>query len=364
MTPTPQRKIIHIDADSFYASVEMREHPEFQNKPLAVGGQPGSRGVIATCNYLARRYGVHSAMASSHAVKLCPDLIFRPPNFELYREISGQIRAIMTRYTDIIEPLSLDEAYLDVTDSAHLNGSATRIAQAIRNAVKHELRLTVSAGVAPNKFLAKIASDWQKPDALFVITPAQVEDFVAKLPVGKINGVGKVTNRKLHDMGIDTCADLSTIDMHTLVSRFGRYGTRLYQLARGIDDRPVESSRIRKSISVENTYLKDLHNTQQIEQHALKLYEDLCQRAGKLKADARFHKRYVKVKFDDFSQTTLEETLDNDQSWQDPTQFRRMLIQAWKRSEKPVRLLGIGLRLFAPKESSKLIQLDLFKHTD
>lgn len=359
-----QRKIIHIDADAFYAAVEIRENPTLANFPIAVGGQPGKRGVIATCNYIARQFGVHSAMASSHALRLCPNLIFISPHFSLYREVSYQIREIMLRYTDLIEPLSLDEAYLDVSDSTDFKGSATLIAEAIRQAVKDELSLCVSAGVAPNKFLAKIASDWEKPDGLFVITPDQVEAFIQTLPVKKINGVGKVTAKKLTDMGIETCGNLCDFSQEVLTQKFGRYGLRLYQLARGIDNRPVESTRIRKSLSVEHTFSIDVKNFVDIEEHSRKVFDELCKRAKKLKHDAIIHKRYVKVKFNDFTQTTLEETLPtqlrSESSWQNASEYGRMVKQAWLRSEKPVRLIGMGVRLLVPKNSSEFIQLDLF----
>ena len=361
MTQAKQRKIIHIDADAFYASVEIRENPQLAYKAIAVGGEPSRRGVIATCNYIARMHGIHSAMASSQAVRLCPDLVIVPPNFKLYKQVSENIREIMLRYTDTIEPLSLDEAYLDVSDVETHDGSATRIAEAIREDVKKELSICVSAGVAPNKFLAKIASDWKKPDGLFVITPSQVDDFVLTLPVNKINGVGKVTTRKLHDLGVQTCGDLQELALTTLSEKFGKYGARLYELSRGIDQRPVQVSRSRKSLSVEHTFSKDLHNEQDIENKAPKLYQELCERAEKLKPDEKINKRFVKVKFSDFTQTTLEESFNiSTEAWQKPEEFTRMLLQAWRRSKKPVRLLGVGIRLLAPSQSSKFLQLELF----
>jgi DNA polymerase-4 len=361
MANTKQRKIIHIDADAFYADVEVRENPQLALKPIAVGGAPSRRGVIATCNYIARKYGIHSAMASSYAIRLCPDLVIVPPNFKLYKEVSAQIRDIMLRYTDILEPLSLDEAYLDVTDTEHFNGSATRIAEAIREAVSKELSIDVSAGVAPNKFLAKIASDWEKPNGLFVITPCQVDAFVLKLPVNKINGVGKVTTQKLNNLGVHTCQDLQALGLHTLSEKFGKYGARLYELSTGIDLRPVQTSRTRKSLSVEHTYSKDLYTTHDIEAKLPKLYQELCDRAKKLEPDAKINKRFVKVKFSDFTQTTLEESFNmTTETWDNSLEFKRMLIQAWLRNEKPVRLLGLGLRLLTPTHSSNLMQMDLF----
>ena len=267
----------------------------------------------------------------------------------------------MQRYTDIIEPLSLDEAYLDVTDATHFNGSATRIAEAIKQAVNKELSIHVSAGVAPNKFLAKIASDWEKPDGLFVITPPQVEAFVLKLAVNKINGVGKVTTKKLNALDVHTCGDLQTLGIHTLSEKFGKYGARLHELSHGIDHRPVQTSRIRKSLSVEHTFSKDLYTSHDIEEELPKLYQELCERVKKLEPDAKINKRLVKVKFNDFTQTTLEESFNMaTDSWEKPKEYTRMLLQAWRRSEKPVRLLGIGIRLLTPSHSNNLMQMDLF----
>ena len=354
------RKIIHIDADSFYASVEMREHPELKDLPVAVGGRPGSRGVIATCNYMARQFGVRSAMPSSQAQKLCPQLVFLPPNFDLYRDVSTRMRAIMQRYTDLIEPLSLDEAYLDVSDSEHFSGSATRIAEAIRSAVLDELRVTVSAGVAPNKFLAKVASDWNKPDGLFVITPDQVDDFVANLPVNKINGVGRVTTQKLADLGVNTCRDLQALEKPLLLKRFGKHGLRLYDLARGKDERPVQTSRVRKSLSVEHTYGNDLTSDRELHERATHLFEKLIQRVVRRDETFSINKRFVKVKFADFRQTTLEETITPAQKWQDLPAFLAMLDEARSRSEKSVRLLGLGVRFQHAPESGVGEQLRLF----
>ena len=256
----PQRKIIHIDCDCFYAAIEMRDDPSLAGKPLAVGGSPDKRGVVATCNYDARAYGVRSAMPMRTAVKLCPDLTIVRPRMDVYKAVSRQIHQIFRDYTEIIEPLSLDEAYLDVSDSPHFNGSATRIAREIRRRVASELHITVSAGVAPNKFIAKIASDWRKPDGMFVVTPEQVDEFVAALPVNKLHGVGKVTAEKMARLGIRTCADLRDWNKLALAREFGSFGERLYNLARGQDDRVVQVDSRRQSISVENTYDQDLPN--------------------------------------------------------------------------------------------------------
>lgn len=348
------RKIIHIDCDCFYAAVEMRDDPRLANRPLAVGGSPDKRGVIATCNYEARAYGVHSAMSSRHAMKLCPDLLIVRPRFDVYRAISRQIRAIFSIYTDKIEPLSLDEAYLDVSDSPHFSGSATRIAEDIRRRVAREINITVSAGVAPNKFLAKIASDWRKPNGLFVITPEQVEDFVAALPVKKLHGVGKVTAEKLARKGVRTCQDLREWSRVALVREFGAFGERLWALCRGIDERPVEVDSRRQSLSVEYTYDEDLPDLQSCLQRLDELYEELQKRLERLDSSYRPEKPFVKIKFHDFTQTTLEQA----GAGMDKPSFAQLMQQAFVRGNKPVRLLGIGLRLHDLKGEAK--QLELF----
>jgi DNA polymerase-4 len=355
-----QRKIIHIDADSFYASVEARDQPALQGKPLAVGGKADRRGVIATANYEARGFGVHSAMASSRAMALCPGLLILPPRFELYREISAQFHAIFSDYTHLIEPLSLDEAFLDVSLSDHCQGSATLIAAEIRQRVKDELDLVVSAGIAPNKFLAKVASDWNKPDGMFTITPEQVDAFVLQLPVKKINGVGKVTAGKLRKMGVQTCGDLQTLPLEKLVKRFGKYGQRLFNVARGVDNRKVQSSRVRKSISVERTFAEDMDTMPAMLAAVDELLVELARRFGKI--DDRYFpiKRVIKIKYNDFTQTTQEEMIGvSGEPWNDAAQFHRLVTAAWPRGAKPVRLLGAGLRL-QPLDDGDLEQLTLF----
>src|SRR5688572_8550149 len=247
----PMRKIIHCDCDCFYAAIEMRDNPALREVPLAVGGRPDQRGVVATCNYEARRYGIHSAMATAQALKLCPHLVVIPPAMDKYRAASKQILAIYHDYTDLVEPLSLDEAYLDVSESTHCKGSATLIAQEIRQRIFATVGITASAGVAPNKFVAKIASDWHKPDGLCLVRPDEVDAFVAALPVKKLHGVGKVTAAKLNKLGAETCGDLRSWTLADLEQHFGRFGTRLHDLCRGIDEREVSTSRERKSISTE-----------------------------------------------------------------------------------------------------------------
>lgn len=348
------RKIIHIDCDCFYAAIEMRDDPRLAGRPMAVGGSAERRGVIATCNYEARAYGVRSAMSSRHALKLCPDLEIVKPRFEAYREASREIHAIFRDYTDLIEPLSLDEAYLDVSESQWYAGSATRIAEDIRRRVARTLHITVSAGVAPNKFLAKIASDWRKPNGLFVITPDQVEAFVAALPVAKLHGVGKVTADKLSRLGIDTCFDLREWSRLALAREFGSFGERLWGLARGIDERAVQNDSRRQSVSVENTYDNDLPDLASCLERLPELLDSLNERIARMDSSYRPDKPFVKVKFHDFSQTTMEQA----GAGRDLESYRKLLGQAFARGGKPVRLLGVGVRLRDLRGAHE--QLELF----
>lgn len=348
------RKIIHIDCDCFYAAIEMRDDPRLAGRPMAVGGSAERRGVIATCNYEARAYGVRSAMSSRHAMKLCPDLSIVKPRFEAYREASREIHAILRDYTELIEPLSLDEAYLDVTDSQWFSGSATRIAEDIRQRVSRKLHITVSAGVAPNKFLAKIASDWRKPNGLFVITPPQVEAFVAELPVNRLHGVGKVTADKLARLGIVTCLDLLDWTRQALVREFGSFGERLWGLARGIDERAVQNDSRRQSVSVENTYDNDLPDLATCLERLPELLLSLNERIARMDSSYKPGKPFVKVKFHDFSQTTLEQA----GAGHDLDSYRQLLSQAFARGGKPVRLLGVGVRLLDLRGAHE--QLELF----
>jgi len=251
------RKIVHIDMDAFYASVEQRDDPSLRGKPVVVAWQ-GKRSVVCAASYEARRYGVRSALPAITAERLCPDAIFIKPDFVRYKAVSLAVRAIFERHTALIEPLSLDEAYLDVTENRTALPTATRVAKAIRKQIHDELNLTASAGVAPNKFLAKIASDWKKPNGLFVIQPHEIQAFLLPLPVGRIPGVGKVTEERMKQAGIQTVADIHAMNLTTLENHFGRYGVRLYELARGIDHSPVVANRLSKQISAEDTFPEDI----------------------------------------------------------------------------------------------------------
>jgi DNA polymerase-4 len=255
--PAALRKIVHVDMDAFYASVEQRDDPAMRGKPVVVAWK-GKRSVVCAASYEARRFGVRSAMPAVTAERLCPQAIFVPPDFTRYKAVSRAVREIFQRHTDLIEPLSLDEAYLDVTENKTRLPTATKVAIAIRRQIREELSLTASAGVAPNKFLAKIASDWRKPDGLFVIQPKDVDVFLPPLPIGRIPGVGKVTEARLQQIGIQTVGDLRTFKLDTLETQFGRFGARLYELARGIDHSPVTPDRPTKSISAEDTFEQDI----------------------------------------------------------------------------------------------------------
>jgi DNA polymerase-4 len=251
------RKIIHVDMDAFYASVEQRDDPQLRGEPVVVAWR-SSRSVVCAASYEARRFGVRSAMPAVRAEHLCPNAVFLPPNFPRYRAVSREVREIFKRHTDLIEPLSLDEAYLDVSENKTGLPTATQVARTIREQIRSELDLTASAGVAPNKFLAKIASDWKKPDGLFVIQPDDVDAFLSPLPVGRLPGVGKVTEEKLKSFQVQTVADLRALDLSTLQRRFGRYGVRLHELARGIDDNEVIPDRPTQSMSAEDTFEQDV----------------------------------------------------------------------------------------------------------
>jgi DNA polymerase-4 len=334
------RKIIHIDMDCYYAAIEMRDNPNLRTVPLAVGGRADRRGVIATCNYLAREYGVHSAMATGYAMKLCPGLVVIPGRMNYYKEISTRIRHIFSRYTDLIEPLSLDEAFLDVTGSDLFRGSATAIAKDIRNTIKNELDLTASAGIAPNKFLAKIGSDENKPDGQFVIPPENVESFVRTLDLGKIPGVGKATLKRLNANQLYTCADVQYWERNQLIRSFGAFGELLYHRCRGIDDRPVRLDRDRKSLSVEHTYPRDILTVSACEEEASHLFDELTARLNR-NAEGRLIKtQQLKLKFADFTSTTVE----RQSSHLDYKLFQALLPIAWRRGKgQGVRLVGLGV---------------------
>jgi len=348
------RKIIHIDADCFYAAVEARDNPALKGLPVAVGGSAERRGVVAAASYEARKFGVHSAMASATAIKRCPQLILIPGRMSAYRQASRQMQSIFADYTDLIEPLSLDEAFLDVSHSKQCKGSATLIAQEIRQRINDTVGITVSAGIAPNKFLAKVASDWNKPNGQYVITPDRVDAFLANLPVKKLWGVGKVTAKRLEKLGIETCDDIRRYDVFQFVELFGNFGEHIHKLAHGIDNRLVVSEWRRKSISVENTYAQDLPDLAACLQKIPELIDLLTKRMERLDDDYQIHNSFLKMKFRDFSQTTVERLYSK------PVKQDLSILceEAWQRGKIPVRLLGVGVRLNDLTESGG--QMDLF----
>ena len=354
-----QRKIIHIDCDCFYAAVEMRDDPSLRDLPIAVGGQ-GGRGVVTTCNYRARAFGVRSAMPGGEARRLCPDLVMVPLDMPRYRDVSRQVMAIFREITDLVEPLSLDEAFLNVSEVEAYQGSATLIARHIREQVRERVGITVSAGVAPNKFLAKIASDWQKPDGLFVITPDDVDGFVRGLPVEKLFGVGKVTAGKLHDRGIQTCGDLQQVGQPELVKAFGKQGLRLWDMAHGRDERPVVVTRVAKSVSVERTFSRDLPGKAACQQVMPGLVDDLNRRLERKSGRKPLHKLFIKIRYSDFSTHTLERVRDPGAA-QEPEadEFGPLLDELVTDEQRPVRLLGVGVRF--REDSAPVTQLRLFE---
>lgn len=351
-----QRKIIHLDCDCFYAAVEMRDDPSLRNVPLAVGGE-GGRGVVTTCNYRAREFGVRSAMPGAEARRRCPGLVFVPPDMARYRTVSRQVMDIFRELTDLVEPLSLDEAFLDVSDVDSHRGSATLMARYLRERVRDEVGITVSAGVAPNKFLAKIASDWNKPDGLFVIQPDDVAGFVLELPVEKLFGVGQVTAAKLHEMGLRTCGDLQRIGAEQLTERFGKQGYRLSEMANGRDDRPVVVTRIAKSVSVEHTFSRDLPGRAACEAELGALVDDLNRRLSRKSGTKPVHKLFVKVRYSDFSTHTLERVREN---IREPgvADFQPLLDELMTDPGRAVRLLGLGVRF--RNDDAPVMQLRLF----
>jgi DNA polymerase IV len=357
------RKIIHIDMDAFYASVEQRDKPELTGKPIAVGGLPEGRGgVVATCSYEARKFGVHSAMLSKRALQLCPQIIFIKPRFDVYKKVSKQVREIFHRYTDIIEPLSLDEAYLDVTEDKQKIGSAIDIATLIKKAIKEELNLTASAGISINKFVAKIASDMKKPDGLTFIGPSKVQSFVESLAIEKFYGVGKVTAEKMKSMNIHTGADLKKLSERELIQHFGKVGKFCYQIVRGIDDRPVEPNQETKSIGAEDTFPEDLTTIEQMNKELEKIAPVVQRRLTQHQLKARTVT--LKIKYSDFKVITRSK------SFAEPVDDLELLVDTAKElllstepDEVRIRLFGISVSNFGEKTIARKIipgQLPLF----
>jgi len=351
------RTIAHVDMDAFYASVEIRDNPELEGLPVVVGGDPGKRGVIAAASYEARRYGVHSAMPSRTAVRLCPDLVFVPARHALYAEVSQQIRAILERFTPVIEPLALDEAFLDITSSGRLWGEAESIGRRIKDDIRNELDLTASVGIAPNKFVAKLASDLDKPDGLVVVAADAVQKLLDPLPVSRIWGVGKSGERRLRQLGITTIRDLREQPPCSLEDRFGVWGSHIWKLARGIDARPVVTDSEAKSISHETTFEQDIADREILTEVLLDLTEQVATRLRR--HDRTAHTVNVKIRYGDFTTLTRAHSRDGSTNitreiWQTA---RALLNRALTERPDPVRLLGVGVSGF--NEATE-IQADLF----
>ncbi|MCY7102797.1 DNA polymerase IV [Streptococcus oralis] len=342
------RKIIHIDMDAFFAAVEIRDNPKLKGKPVIIGSDPrqtGGRGVVSTCSYEARAFGIHSAMSSKEAYERCPQAVFISGNHEKYKAVGLQIRAIFKRYTDLIEPMSIDEAYLDVTENKLGIKSAVKIARLIQQDIRQELHLTASAGVSYNKFLAKMASDYQKPHGLTVILPDQAQEFLKQMDIAKFHGVGKKTVEKLNQMGIYTGADLLDVSEVTLIDRFGRLGFDLYRKARGIHNSPVKSDRIRKSIGKEKTYGKILHDEEDIKKELTLLSEKVALNLSKQDKAGKII--ILKIRYADFSTLTRRKSLP--QATQDASQISQTALQLYEeldKKEKGIRLLGITVTGF------------------
>lgn len=354
------RSILHIDMDCFYAAIEVRDHPSLKGKAVAVGGR--ERGVLTTANYEARKYGCRSAMPTFKALQLCPGLIVMPTRFEVYREESRKVRDIFSRYTQLVEPLSLDEAYLDVSSNQE---KGVQIASQIRGRIEEETGLTASAGIASNKLLAKIASDWKKPNGQFEIKPGEVEEFLEHLPVRRLHGVGRKTEERLASVEVLTCGDLQRISKYELADLFGNWGLELHALCRGVDNRPVRVDRIRKSVSSETTLKEDLEDFPAL----VEVMEELrskVEEAVKAKYQQRIIRSLVvKLKFSDFTQTTAERAPGadaRDTEGKGAIEGRvclELLAEAWSRGGgKGVRLVGVGVR-FADAGNKSQLQFNL-----
>lgn len=352
------RKIIHVDMDAFYASVEQRDHPEYRSKPIVVGGTPEQRGAVAAASYEARQFGIRSAMPARIARQRCPYVIFVKPRFDAYRAVSQQVREIFDRYTDLVEPLSLDEAYLDVTDNLVGERSAIAIAQSIRKDIREETQLTASAGVSINKFLAKIASGMDKPDGLYVIRPEQAAAFVETLPIDKFHGIGHVTARKMRDLGISTGADLRQWTESDLVQQFGKVGRFYYRVARGQDDRPVNPNRIRKSIGAEKSFSPDLETLSEMEE----AIANISQRVG-LRLQQQQRSGYtltLKIKYSNYRQVTRNHTQAQLIQADQLQSLGHALLHQHVELHEKVRLLGLTVsNLEPPPSEMAFVQLTL-----
>jgi len=354
--PSPFRRVLHCDMDCFYAAVHMRDDPSLVGKPVVIGGRPESRGVVAAASYEARRYGIHSATPSSRAKRLCPEVIFIPPDFRRYHRESEKIFAIYGEITPIVQAVSIDEAYLDVTDHLGSHGSATELARAVKRRVREERGLTVSIGVGPNRLIAKIASDFDKPDGLTVVPPRKVLGFLEPLPVRRLHGVGPATERALVEMGAETVGQLRRLSVEALAARFGRHGRTLFEFARGIDERPVEIHQERKSLSSETTFNQDLAGVEAMAEVIDRLADEVAE--GLKKRDISGCTVTLKVRYGDFTTVTRSKTFLF--PLQDPAPLAACARELLARTEaalRPVRLLGVGVSTLV---AGSLAQLPLF----
>ncbi len=345
------RKIIHIDMDAFYASVEQRDDPALHGKPVVVGGSPQGRGVVAAASYEARKFGIRSAMPAAHALRLCPEIVFIRPRFDVYKQVSLQIRAIFHEYTDLVEPLSLDEAYLDVTGNKKDIPSATLIAREIKQGIRDRTGLTASAGVSFNKFLAKIASDLRKPDGLAIIHPEKAAGFIARLPIGKFHGIGAATEAKMHRLGIRNGADLLAWSKWDLNKHFGKVGTFYYNIARAIDERPVRTERIPKSIGKEKTFTRDVDSVEWLTGFLATLSEKVAERLQREEAEARTVT--LKLRYDNFDSLTRSFTpghLISDAH--EIAKIAARLLKETEAGQRKVRLVGVTVSGFERVDGS------------
>lgn len=352
------RRILHCDMDSFYAAVHVRDDPSLRGKPVIIGGDPRGRGVVAAASYEVRRFGVHSAMPAAQAVRLCPQAIFLKPDFARYRKESEQIFEIYRSFTPGVQPVSIDEAYLDVTEHLEPWGSATAVAREIRRRIRAERNLTVSVGVGPNKLVAKIASDFDKPDGLTVVPPARVSEFLAPLPVRSLRGVGPRTEESLKKLGIETVADLRKWSLEELADRFGRHGKTLYDFARGVDERPVTTHRERKSLGTENTYRHDLRRREEMEDEIDRLAVEVAE--GLERRGIGAFTVTLKVRYSDFTTVTRSRTLPAPTADADVlSRQARDLLDKTEAPDRPVRLLGVTASKLVGEEDE--VQLWLFE---
>ena len=349
------RKIIHIDMDSFFASIEIRDNPNLKNKPVAVGGKANERGVLTTCNYIARKYGLHSAMSSKIAIQLCKNLIILPVDIAKYRKISKEIFKIFRCYSKKIEPVSIDEAFLDVSESRYCQGDPEEMARQIRSCIKNDFGITASAGISSNKLIAKICSDWKKPDSQFSICDDEIQNFIKTVSLKSIPGIGRVNFKKCKNLNMKSCNDLQKMSKDELIKIFGSYGYTLFNLVRGIDNRELETNRTRKSISVEDTFLHDLNDTNSCKQQLSILYIKLIERCKSSNVSINEVKEiFLKIKFNDFEIITRQKKSCNIEL----SEFNNLFDSNLVKIIKPIRLLGIGFKLNDKKAEPS--QFDIF----